>query len=145
MIYIIMTTYSSRGKVLYKDVLNVESSILKSPKLNKSVEKQVESLELKLSSIRSDFEREAKLLISRVKPNKRSNQNIVNRSNKVRAVKVSEMNGAINKIRKLTSGNTTSVPVSEPPIAPPTGAQELMSTFEKLDEKLKTVGSRFQV
>lgn len=140
-------SFTNRGKVLYKDVLNLESSILGSPKLNKGAEKQVESLNLRLNSIRSDFEREAKLLISRVKQNKRSNQNIVNKSNKVKAVKVSEMNGAINKLRKLASGNTTpttSVSVSESPITPPTGAQELVSAFEKLDERLKTVGSRFQ-
>lgn len=136
-------SFTNRGKVLYKDVLNLESSILRSPKLNKSAEKQVESLNLKLSSIRSDFEREAKLLISRVEQNKRSNQNIVNKSNKVRAVKVSEMNSAINKIRKLVPGSATPT-TSESTITPPTGAQELMSTFEKLDERLKTVGSRFE-
>ena len=136
-----MTTYSSRGKVLYKNVLDLETSILRDPKINKSIEKQVESLETKLSSIRSDFEREAKLLVARVKPSKRSNQNIVNRSNKVRVVKVSEMNGAINKIRKLTSGNGTSVPASQPP----RGAQELMGKLEQVNETIKTLGTRFQM
>ncbi len=138
-----MTTYSSRGKVLYKNVLDLETSISSSPKVNKSIEKQVESLEFKLSSIRADFEREAKLLVNRVLPSKRSNQNIVNRSNKVKVVKVSEMNTAINKIKKLAPGpgSSASVPVSQ---ASSSSAQELMSTFEKLNERLKTVGSRFQ-
>ncbi len=148
-----MATYSSRGQVLYKDVLNLESSILRSPKINKNVEKQVESLELKLSSIRSDFEREAKILVSRIASNKRSNQNIVNRSNKVKAVKVSEMNRAINKIRKLST--STSAPAPAPALAPApapsstsgqssSSVSELMSTLEKINGKLESMGPRFK-
>jgi hypothetical protein len=136
-----MTTYSSRGQVLYKDVLKVESNMLKSLPVNKSIEKQVENLELKLSSIRSDFEREAKLLVGRLASNKRSGQNIVNRSNKVKLVKVSEMNDAIKRIRKASNAST---PPETTSVKPPTEASTLMSTLEKLNGRLESIGTRFE-
>ena len=140
MTYIIMNTHSSRGKVLYRDVLNLESVILRSPTITKSVEKQIENLELRLGSIQSDFEREAKLLIAKVPSNKRSNQNIVNKSNKVKVVRVSEMNGAINKIKKLV-GVSAPQPNS---VQPPTGASDLMRTLERVNDRLSKIGSRFE-
>ena len=132
-----MSTHSGKGAVLYKNVLDLEASILRYPTVNKSAEKQIEGLELRLGSIQRDFEREAKLLIAKVSPNKRSNQNIVNKSNKVKMVQVSEMNAAINNIKKLASNPTTSIKT-------PVGTSELMRTLDQVNERLSKIGSRFE-
>ena len=139
-----MSSFTNRGRALYNDVLKLEQTIF----TDQNAGKKIQQLKLRLEAIINDFDRQAETLLEKIPSNQKGIQNIINiRSKKVKKVKVAEMNGAISKLRKLASGNTTpstSVSASESPITPPAGAQQLESAFEKLDERLKTVGSRFQ-
>lgn len=131
-----MTTFSNRGKAIYKDVLQLEQSIF----TDKNADKKLKSIELRLQSIRIDFERQAKTLLEKIPSNMRGRQNVINtRSKKVKKVKVADMNAALKQMKNIRTG-----PASESPITSTAGAQKLESAFEKLDERLKTVGSRFQ-
>ena len=133
-----MTTFTSRGKQLLQDVIALETAVTKNG-TNKSIGKKVESLELRLSTIRGDFERQAKNVASKIPSNKRSNQNVVNAGNRVKKVKISEMNSELAKMRKLTSGAVSA------PASTVTGIQEIKNMFAKTEGQIKNVGSKIGV
>lgn len=97
-----MTDFTTRGKGLYKNVLDLEQKLF----VDKNAGKKLDSIELRLKILRGDFERQAKSLLKTIPSNRRNSQNIVNRSNKVKKVKVAEMNSAIDKLKKLSSGES---------------------------------------
>lgn len=97
-----MTDFTTRGKGIYKNVLDLEQKIF----FDKNAGKKLDNIELRLKILRNDFDRQVKNLIKTIPSNKRSSQNIVNKSNKVKKVKVAEMNSAIDKLKKLSSGES---------------------------------------
>lgn len=120
-----MSTFTSRGKQLLADVTALETAITRNG-TNKSIGKKIESLELRLSTIRGDFERQAKNLASKIPANKRSNQNVVNASNRVKKVKVADMNAALNQMKILRTGR-----------AGPTGPTGTSSSSEQLLSEIR--------
>jgi hypothetical protein len=133
-----MTTFTARGKQLLVDVNALETAITRNG-TNKSIGKKVESLELRLSTIRGDFERQAKNLVSKISANKRSNQNLVNAGNRVKKVKVSEMNSEISKMRKLTNG---SAPVSTTSVGSSSSVRnKLLNKLTQLNERVTKMDS----
>jgi hypothetical protein len=141
-----MTTFTSRGKQLLQDVIALETAVTKNG-TNKTIGKKVDSLELRLSTIRGDFERQAKNVASKIPANKRSNQNVVNAANRVKKVKISEMNSELAKMRKLTSG---AAPVSASTASASTvsgnsSIQEIKNLFAKTEGQIKNVGSKIGV
>lgn len=155
-----MTTFTARGKQLLQEVVALETAVTKNG-TNKTIGKKVDSLELRLSTIRGDFERQAKNLASKIPTNKRSNQNVVNAGNRVKKVKIANMNSELNKMRKLTSGAapavvpppaSASAPASAPAPASASASvsgnsslQELKRLFAETNQRIKNMGSKIGV
>jgi len=118
---------------------------------DKDAGKKLDAIEFRLQSLKGDFERQAKALLDQIPVNKKGEQNIVNtRSKKIKPVKVSEMNVALDRMRKLTNGKA--------PPAPPASQvsdvsdndsnasiQEIKKLFAQTNQKIKNVGSQIGV
>ena len=135
-----MTTFTARGKQLLQDVIYLETDVIKN-RFIKTAGKTIDSLELRLSTIRGDFERQAKNIVSKIPSNKRSNQNVINASNRVKRVKIADMNSELNKLRKLTNGKA-SEPTPGTASASNFNLQEIKNLFTKTDGQIKNIGSK---
>ena len=135
-----MSSFTNRGKSLYKNVMDLEQSIY----TDQNAGKKLDAIEFRLQSLKGDFERQARALLDQIPANKKGEQNIVNtRSKKIKPVKVSEMNVALDRMRKLTNGKA--------PPAPPASQvsdaslQEIKTLFAQTNQKIKNVGSQIGV
>lgn len=136
-----MSTFTERGKQLLQDVIALETTVTKNG-TNKTIGKRVDSLELRLSTIRKDFELQAKNIVGKIPTSKRTSQNVVDASNRVKKVKIADMNKELNKMRKLTNGTVLEpVPVS----ASNSSLQEIKNLFTKTEGQIKNVGSKIGV
>jgi len=105
---------------------------------DKDAGKKLDAIEFRLQSLKGDFERQARALLDQIPANKKGEQNTVNtRSKKVKPVKVSEMNAALDQMRKLTNGKAP--PVSDASL------QEIKTLFAQTNQKIKNVGSQIGV
>jgi hypothetical protein len=107
--------------------------------------KKLDAIEFRLQSLKGDFERQAKALLDQIPANKKGEQNTVNtRSKKVKPVKVSEMNAALDQMRKLTNGKAP--PVSDASVNGSNASlQEIKTLFAQTNQKIKNVGSQIGV
>lgn len=136
-----MSSFTNRGKSLYKNVMDLEQSIY----TDQNAGKKLDAIEFRLQSLKGDFERQAKALLDQIPANKKGEQNTVNtRSKKVKPVKVSEMNAALDQMRKLTNGKAP--PVSDASVNGSNASlQEIKTLFAQTNQKIKNVGSQIGV
>jgi hypothetical protein len=128
-----MTSFTNRGRAIYKQVVDFEQRIF----FDKNAGKVLDSIEFRLKTLRNEFESQAKSLVQKMPSNMRSSQNVVNRRNNVKKVKVSEMNSALNRLKTLSKNSSVNEKTAL--------LSELRTSLEEVKSKAANTGKALGV
>ena len=104
---------------------------------DKNAGKVLDSIEFRLKTLRNEFESQAKSLVQKMPSNVRSSQNVVNRRNNVKKVKVSEMNSALNRLKTLSKNSSVNEKTAL--------LSELRTSLEEVKSKAANTGKALGV